>query len=1071
MCILFAAGNEGKDMLEPLGVADSNTLPAPGTAKNCITVGASESFRPGEDDEIGPGEKFTYFYFLGKFLQDPIAHDLKALPWDGVHQGMAAFSSRGPCQDGRIKPDIVAPGTSILSTKRWVEGDEGRGYMFEDGTSMATPLTAGSSALVREWLAKHRGISNPDGATVKAVLMAGAKSLAPGQYGTGEFREIPEAYPNNVEGWGQVNVGRSVENGAGIVVHDACVIGNGETHTYRVSVKGAGHLAVVLAYADAPASLAASRQLVNDLDLEVRTPSGKTTYPNSLNGPDRVNNVEGVRFESAETGEYLITVRGTNINTPMDPDLTGDRDDAIRYSLVVNGAEESDERRVSRTIYVGEGDSLQVAIDEAKDGDCIFVAGGYYDPVVNTKSGILVCARDPEDPPVIKAEFGRCLWSVPGATFRGFKLCDGRVNLQEGDKGGGVLGGRLENCVITGCEATHGGGAACAELVNCLIVDNEADLSGGGAYDCRLVNCTVVDNKAGGDPDGAYLVGTDNREACALNCIIDVVGGKASLYRRCFIGGDPRFVDGENGDYRLADGSPCIDAGYDEWVDVSTDLDGALRITGAAVDLGCCEFQREFGFVEYDLRVSAPSQKVSVVVLAIGDLSVQSDSDWLVPLQKQVPDCRGSVSPDLLVLENRTGAPRTGHLTLFDGDGKELDTLSVTQFARAVRGSGTYFALIAGSAANVSLVQERCHSTGLWRPDNQRTITDEGITKAAVTAALGELAETAKAGDVVLYYQSCPAEHAAEGCDPYSVRLRLGNDWMSPSELSEALSRFGEGVKVIVIVDASYSGGLFRGGVTYGGNIAFITAADCDQEIPAEADGAFTRTLCAEWASQTADSDGDGRLDFRELWAATARRTDRSPDYEVQCFNETLLQGQIANIFMFSDWLLSYPSFARLEPEVFAALLAADLREKGYPDEVVNNLTTYGQYQELANWSEITGVTPAQQVSSAAPLLSAALWAEGLLDVSNGSVRIEGFAPAATGLGWTLTVGLDAYDPRMLNSNLLQIAIGAVGSETVDGKYTTDGLEQTVCPTEEHIEIDIRPPADKGTYFLKGFVR
>ena len=1070
MCILFAAGNEGKDELEPLGVVDGNTLASPGTAKNCITVGASESLRSEEF-------KFLFFnpiYFVMDFFHNPIANDLLASPCDGEHQGMAAFSNRGPCQDGRIKPDIVAPGTGILSTKRKETAEEDYGYVFDSGTSMATPLTAGASALVREWLDKRFGISNPDGATVKAVLMAGAKSLAPGQYGTGEYREIPEAYPNNVEGWGQVNVGRSVKNDAGIVVHDACVIGNGETHTYRVSVPdGSGRLAVVLAYADAPASLAASRQLVNDLDLEVKTPSGTTTYPNSLNGPDRVNNVEGVRFESAETGEYLITVRGTSINTPMDPTLTEGREDAIRYSLVVNGADENGSR-VSRTIYVSgrtvEGSrdgsaarpyrEIQDAVDVASEGDRILVAGGNYGPVVNTRSGILVCAQEPENPSVITAEDSRCLRSVPGATFRGFTFCRGSANVE---KGGGVLGGRLENCVITGCKASHGGGAACAELVNCLITDNEADVSGGGVYDCRLVNCTVVGNTAG-EGCGAYLVGEDNEEACALNCIIDEVGGEASLYKRCFIGGDPGFDD----DYRLADGSPCIDAGYDGWAEVPTDLDGKLRITGAAVDLGCYEFQREFGFVEHDLRISAPSQTVSVVTMADGDLSVRSDSDWLVPLREQISGFRGSVRLDLLVLENRTGAPRTGRLTLFDGDGNELDTLSATQAASAVRGGETYFALIAGSTANVSLVQERCRSTGLWCPDDLRTITGTNVSWVAVTEALGELAETAVPGDVVLYYQSSPAKHDEEGCDPHSVRLRLGDDWMSPSELRDALSAFDPGVKVIVIVDASFSGGLFRSGVTYGENIAFITAADCDQEIPAAADGAFTRTLCAEWASKAADSDGDGRLNFHELWAATARLADRSPDYEARCFNETLLQGRLANIVAYPGW--TFFGYGETD-EFFTELIASELRRKGYSDGIVNNLTTVGQYDEFAKWSVTTGVMPPELNAAAAPLLSAALWTCGLLDVSNGSVRIEGFAPAATGLGWTLKIGLDAYDPRMLNSNLLQIAIGVVGSATVDGKYTTDDLEQVVRPTQEHIEIDVLPPSDKGTYFLKGFVR
>ena len=1059
-CVLFAAGNEGQDNLDPLGVVDGGSISSPSTAKNCIAVGASESFRP--------SVRMPWFFKM--FCRyAPLIGDRIASPYDEENQGMAAFSSRGPCRDGRIKPDIVAPGTCILSTRARDDEDETGDYASKDGTSMATPLTAGASALVREWLKKHRGISNPDGATVKAVLMAGAKSLAPGQYGTGEYREIPEAYPNNVEGWGQVNVGRSVTNDAGIVVHDACVIGNGETHTYRVSVRETGRLAVVLAYADAPASLAASRQLVDDLDLEVKTPSGTTTYPNSLNGPDRVNNVEGVRFESAETGEYLITVKGTSINTPMDNALTGDRDDAIRYSLVVNGAEESAERRVSRTIYVGDGDSLQSAIDEAEEGDCIFVAEGNYAPIVNTNSGILVCAQDPKNPPIIDAnDSGRCIRSVSGATFRGFTLCGGSAS---GVKGGGVLGGRLENCVITGCKATHGGGAACAELVNCLITDNEADVSGGGVYDCRLVNCTVVGNRAD-EARGAYLVGTDSREACALNCIIDKVGGEVSLYKRCFIGDDPGFGD----DYHLAGGSPCIDAGYDGWVDMSTDLDGTLRIMGGAVDLGCYESLPKYGFADRDLHVSAPSQVVFVAVNeSPGDMSIRSDCGWLVP-QGVLNLGEGAISQKLMIRENETGASRTGHLELVDDDSKAiLDTLTVTQVAATER--GTYFALIVGGKANISLVQERCCSTGLWRPDNQRTITDEeGLTKAAVTEALGELAKTAKAGDMVLYYQSCPAEHDAEGCDPHSVRLRLGDDWMSPSELSEALSAFDKGVRVIVIVDASYSAGLFRGGASYGENIAFITAADCDQEIPAAADGAFTRTLCAEWASVAADVDNDARLDFLELWTAAARLADRPPDHEARCFNKTLLQGQFANIFGFPGLsALLRVDFADLFREV-GPELALDMASNtmvmaGYSEALAGTLTTLDQARELMKWSATTGVTPAEVNEAAAPLLSAALWADGLLDISNESVRIRGFAPAATGLGWTLAVGLDAYDPRMLNKNLLQAAIGAVGSETADGEYTTSGLEQTVRPTEEHVEIDVLPPDDKDAYFLKGFVR
>ena len=67
--------------------------------------------------------------------------------------GMAAFSSRGPVDDGRLKPDLSAPGTYILSTKSSQTTSTGwaaynSSYTYMGGTSMATPITAGATALL-----------------------------------------------------------------------------------------------------------------------------------------------------------------------------------------------------------------------------------------------------------------------------------------------------------------------------------------------------------------------------------------------------------------------------------------------------------------------------------------------------------------------------------------------------------------------------------------------------------------------------------------------------------------------------------------------------------------------------------------------------------------------------------------------------------------------------------------------------------------------------------------------------------------------------------------------------------
>jgi serine protease AprX len=104
-CILFAAGNDGKDGNGD-GVIDLGSVTAPGTAKNCITVGASENNRPEFHETYEQVWKDDY-------PAEPIKSDPVANNADDI----VAFSSRGPTDDKRIKPDIVAPGTYILSTR------------------------------------------------------------------------------------------------------------------------------------------------------------------------------------------------------------------------------------------------------------------------------------------------------------------------------------------------------------------------------------------------------------------------------------------------------------------------------------------------------------------------------------------------------------------------------------------------------------------------------------------------------------------------------------------------------------------------------------------------------------------------------------------------------------------------------------------------------------------------------------------------------------------------------------------------------------------------------------------
>ncbi len=182
--MVIAAGNDGIDANSD-GVIDAGSVTAPGTAKNCICVGAAENYRTNGGYAASTyGKKWSSDY-----PADPIKSD--KISQTNTPQGLAAFSGRGPTQDGRFKPDIVAPGTDVISVRSRASDDTGWGlnsantnYIYMGGTSMATPLTSGTMALIRQWLVDRKGIDEPMAALMKALLINGARDMTPGQYGT-----------------------------------------------------------------------------------------------------------------------------------------------------------------------------------------------------------------------------------------------------------------------------------------------------------------------------------------------------------------------------------------------------------------------------------------------------------------------------------------------------------------------------------------------------------------------------------------------------------------------------------------------------------------------------------------------------------------------------------------------------------------------------------------------------------------------------------------------------------------------------------------------------------------------
>jgi subtilisin family serine protease len=319
LVVLFAAGNEGIDR-DGDGIVDAGSLSPQASAKNIIAVGSSESVR---------NIPLAWGHFP-MYPSDPIWSS----PLAGNPSGMAAFSSRGPTADGRMKPDLVAPGTWILSARSHAPGAGvlwgayNGDYVFSGGTSMSAPLAAGAAALVREGLQEKYGMADPSSAVVKAALLNGADELAPGQYGTGPAREIP-ARPNPVEGWGRLNVRQAlgIDGSTRVLpIDEAAGLQTGDERKYTVTVvPGDGPLRVTLVWTDPPSSVLAGPQLVNDLDLKLLTPDGQTLLGNGA--LDRLNNAETVEIPQPALGVYTVAVDAYNVPEGPQP-----------YAVVVAGS-------------------------------------------------------------------------------------------------------------------------------------------------------------------------------------------------------------------------------------------------------------------------------------------------------------------------------------------------------------------------------------------------------------------------------------------------------------------------------------------------------------------------------------------------------------------------------------------------------------------------------------------------------------------------------------------------------------------------------------------------------------
>jgi hypothetical protein len=367
MVIVFSAGNDGQFVAQSIGNQ--------ATAKNVISVGASENFR----DEGPDGAGLT---------------DGCGVPASGADNALdiIAFSSGGPVQDGRYKPDIVAPGTHMTGAApqdpffiakpeaelgvcdRYFPAGQTR-YSWSSGTSHSAPVVSGGAALAYQWLRARRG-AEPSPALVKAFLLNSTSYL------TGRFGG--DSLPGARQGWGLLNLSRMFEPAERIIYDQS------EARTFDQSggapfeVTGvvsdpSKEFRVMLTWNDPPGSPNSNAPYINQLNLEVII-GGVTYSGNHFNGQystsggqkDFLNNTQGVRLPAGVTGPFVVRVWPTIIagdGVPGNPDDL-DQD----FALVITNGREMPVPVL--TVLDGDGTSQGVSVAHADGSTDTFLIPG-----------------------------------------------------------------------------------------------------------------------------------------------------------------------------------------------------------------------------------------------------------------------------------------------------------------------------------------------------------------------------------------------------------------------------------------------------------------------------------------------------------------------------------------------------------------------------------------------------------------------------------------------------------------------------------------------------------------------
>ncbi|KAE9009386.1 hypothetical protein PR003_g17269 [Phytophthora rubi] len=327
--VVVAAGNSGETT-----ITGQRTISSPSGAKNVISVGAS----------LNSASTFAQFGCPNVFNEHTVA----------------AFSSAGPTTDGRLKPDVVAPGMSLTSSQSEAPGstNESSATCSLQGTSQATPVVTGVAVLLYEWLRdgwwrsgrkdSAYAMSSIPASLLKALIIHSGDSL---QQRMGALPSsgiasctsltsdaIDVKFPDVYQGYGKPNLtniiyfsgssGSGSGNGTDALPslyflpnssdNSEPSVAHGGEMIISFTVARDVDLRATVVWTDPPGSTQATSQLQHDLDLIVRVRNGTKTFgpltADSSTGRDSKNNVEMVLVSYAD----LLAAAGGNSSSSGD---------------------------------------------------------------------------------------------------------------------------------------------------------------------------------------------------------------------------------------------------------------------------------------------------------------------------------------------------------------------------------------------------------------------------------------------------------------------------------------------------------------------------------------------------------------------------------------------------------------------------------------------------------------------------------------------------------------------------------------------------------------------------------